>query len=47
MYKIYAINKFFNLGYHHDQENSAFGISIIKKQSSDFLESDANIEQKK
>lgn len=35
IYKIHEVNKFFSMGHHYDTENSAFGMSIIKKQPSD------------
>lgn len=35
IYKVHAVNRFFNLGAHYDNENSGFGMSIIKKNPSD------------
>lgn len=37
-YKIHEVNKFFNMGHHNDNENSGFGMSIIKRIPSDMEE---------
>lgn len=38
VYKIYAVNSFFNMGHKYDSDVSGIGMSIIKKPSSESQE---------